>query len=214
MKSIADQLSDVGAPVSDKKLTLRLIAGLDKRFKTHQEPVECMKPFPTFMQAQSKLQLAEKKLAFQAQATPQVLHTNDTAGSSSLASLATTTPAVLLDTWLVTALMAANSKGVAAACNSRAAAATITTPGRTSTATKATARTTTATVVAAVATDAMTTGGEAGLHNSKATAFSRPSSKAMAALPAPSTLAPCSGCRPTPQAFLVPGPDCIPRHTP
>jgi hypothetical protein len=83
MKSIADQLSDVGAPVSDKKLTLRLIAGLDKRFKTQQELLECMKPFPTFMQAQSKLQLAEKKLASQAQATPQILHTNHTAGLSS-----------------------------------------------------------------------------------------------------------------------------------
>jgi hypothetical protein len=33
MKGTAEQLSDVGAPLPDKKLTLRLIAGLDKRFK-------------------------------------------------------------------------------------------------------------------------------------------------------------------------------------
>jgi hypothetical protein len=80
MKNIADQLSDVGAPVSDKKLTLRLIAGLDKRFKIQQELLEGMKPIPTFMQAQSRLQLTEKKLQSEAQAPPQVLHANDNGG--------------------------------------------------------------------------------------------------------------------------------------
>jgi hypothetical protein len=55
MKGIADQLSDVDAPVSDKKLTLWLIAGLDRWFKTQQELLECMKPFLSFMQAQSRL---------------------------------------------------------------------------------------------------------------------------------------------------------------
>jgi hypothetical protein len=83
MKAIADQLSDVGAPVTDKKLTLRLIAGLDRRFKVQQELLECMKPFPSFMQAQSRLQLVEKKLKSEAQSTPQVLHAHDNGGSSS-----------------------------------------------------------------------------------------------------------------------------------
>jgi hypothetical protein len=87
MKGIADQLSDVGAPVSDKKLTLRLIASLDRHFKTQQELLKCMKPFPSFMQAQSQLQLAEAKLKSEAQATPQVLHagdnSNDTGASRS-----------------------------------------------------------------------------------------------------------------------------------
>jgi hypothetical protein len=81
MKGIAEQLSDVGAPVPDKKLMLRLIAGLDKRFKIQHELLEGMKPFPTFMQAQSRLQLAEKKLKSEAQAPPQVLHANDNSGS-------------------------------------------------------------------------------------------------------------------------------------
>jgi hypothetical protein len=81
VKSIANQLSDIDAPVTDKKLTLRLIAGLDHRFKVQQELLECMKPFPTFMQAQSRLQLTEKKLKSHAHETPQFLHVNDNGGS-------------------------------------------------------------------------------------------------------------------------------------
>jgi hypothetical protein len=33
LKSLADQLADVGAPVSEKKLTMQLIDGLDEPFK-------------------------------------------------------------------------------------------------------------------------------------------------------------------------------------
>ena len=76
LKGVADQLGDVGAPVSDKKLTMRLIDGLDKRFKTQGELLEGAKPFPSFMQAQSRLQLAEQKLKSEEADPPQVLHTN------------------------------------------------------------------------------------------------------------------------------------------
>jgi hypothetical protein len=41
-----------------------------------------MKPFPSFMQAQSRLKLAEAKLKSEAQATPQVLHAGDTSNGT------------------------------------------------------------------------------------------------------------------------------------
>jgi hypothetical protein len=79
LKSLADQLADIGAPVSEKKLTMQLIDGLDERFKLQQEFLELSKPFPSFMEAQSRLQLAKAKI--KAKATPQILHTGG-AGTS------------------------------------------------------------------------------------------------------------------------------------
>ncbi|XP_051211835.1 uncharacterized protein [Lolium perenne] len=55
LKGVADQLGDVGAPITDKKLTMRLIDGLDR---------------------QSRLQLAEQKLKAEEADPPQVLHAN------------------------------------------------------------------------------------------------------------------------------------------
>jgi hypothetical protein len=51
LKLLADQLADVGAHVSDKKLTMQLIDGLDKHFKLQQKFMELSKPFPSFMEA-------------------------------------------------------------------------------------------------------------------------------------------------------------------
>jgi hypothetical protein len=76
-------IADVGAAVTDKKLTMRLIDGLDKRFKGQQEILEGDVPFPTFMQAQSRLQLAEQKIASHASEPPQILHVNNNNGASS-----------------------------------------------------------------------------------------------------------------------------------
>ncbi|KAK1696440.1 hypothetical protein QYE76_013137 [Lolium multiflorum] len=77
LKSVADQMGDVGAPVTDKKLTMRLIDGLSEDYKYQGELLEAATPFPTFMQAQSKLQLAEVKLKSKAKATPpQILNAN------------------------------------------------------------------------------------------------------------------------------------------
>ncbi|KAK1669720.1 hypothetical protein QYE76_057879 [Lolium multiflorum] len=76
LKSVADQLGDVGAPVTDKKLTMRLIDGLAKRFRTQGELLSGGSVFPTFMQVQSRLQLAEQKLKSEEEETPQVLHTH------------------------------------------------------------------------------------------------------------------------------------------
>jgi hypothetical protein len=62
LKKIADQLYDIDEPVSDKNLTMQLIAGLDARFKEQRELLESMVPFPSFREAQSRLQVAEIKL--------------------------------------------------------------------------------------------------------------------------------------------------------
>jgi histone deacetylase 1/2 len=80
LKSVADHLGDVGAPVTDKKLTMRLIDGLDRRFRTQGELLEGGITFPTFMQAQSRLQLAEQKLKAEETETPQFLHANGNNG--------------------------------------------------------------------------------------------------------------------------------------
>ncbi|KAK1626474.1 hypothetical protein QYE76_000831 [Lolium multiflorum] len=77
LKSVADQLGDVNAPVTDKKLTMRLIAGLGDDYKMQGELLETMKPFPTFMQARSRLQLAEEKLKAKGKATPQILNVHN-----------------------------------------------------------------------------------------------------------------------------------------
>jgi hypothetical protein len=79
LKSIADQLADVGAPVTEKKLTMQLIGGgLDERFKLQQEFLELATPFPSFMDARSRLQLAEEKMQSKAKATPQILAADTT----------------------------------------------------------------------------------------------------------------------------------------
>ncbi|KAK1615408.1 hypothetical protein QYE76_020925 [Lolium multiflorum] len=82
LKSVADQLGDVGAAVTDKKLTMRLIDGLAKRFRTQGELLSGGSVFPTFMQAQSRLQLAEQKLKSEEEEPPQVLHTHANTGAN------------------------------------------------------------------------------------------------------------------------------------
>jgi hypothetical protein len=75
LKSIADQLADVGAPVTEKKLTMQLIEGLDvDRFKNQQDYLELATSFPSFMDVRARLQLAEQKLQSKAKSTLQILH--------------------------------------------------------------------------------------------------------------------------------------------
>ncbi|XP_010229588.1 uncharacterized protein LOC104582022 [Brachypodium distachyon] len=79
IKNVADALAEVGAPMSDKAITLQMIDGLDERYKIQQELFPSLVPFPSFMQAQSRLQLAEttlKKKATARAANPQVLVVN------------------------------------------------------------------------------------------------------------------------------------------
>nr|XP_051220452.1 glycine-rich cell wall structural protein-like [Lolium perenne] len=62
---------------------MRLIDGLDRRFKTQGELLSGGTSFPSFMQAQSRLQLDEQKLKAEAAQPPQVLHTNTTTNHAS-----------------------------------------------------------------------------------------------------------------------------------
>jgi len=60
---ISDQLAEVGAPISDRALSMQMVDGLGDKFEMQPEIFKNMVPFPTFAQAQSRLQLAERNLA-------------------------------------------------------------------------------------------------------------------------------------------------------
>jgi hypothetical protein len=83
LKGIVDQLADVDAPITEKKLTMHLTNDLDDQLKIQQEFLELVKPFPCFMEAQSRLQLAEEKIKAKAEASPQILHTTSNGASGS-----------------------------------------------------------------------------------------------------------------------------------
>ncbi|KAM0837426.1 hypothetical protein ACQ4PT_061674 [Festuca glaucescens] len=63
LKHIANQLEEVGAPITDRALTMQLIDGLGEKFKMQAEILANTVPYPTFAQAQSWLQQAERKMA-------------------------------------------------------------------------------------------------------------------------------------------------------
>uniref|UniRef100_A0ACD5T832 Uncharacterized protein n=1 Tax=Avena sativa TaxID=4498 RepID=A0ACD5T832_AVESA len=62
LKYIADQLDEVGAPISDRALTMQMIDGLGSKFKMQTAIFHNMVPLPTFAQAHSRLQLAERSM--------------------------------------------------------------------------------------------------------------------------------------------------------
>jgi hypothetical protein len=59
LKSLADALADVDEPVTDRTLTLQLIRGLNARFHVMATVLPMQIPFPTFVQARSRLLLEE-----------------------------------------------------------------------------------------------------------------------------------------------------------
>ncbi|XP_037466340.1 uncharacterized protein LOC119338146 [Triticum dicoccoides] len=59
LKGLADALGDVGERVSDQSLTLQLIRGLNRRFQVMATLLPMQEPFPTFVQARSRLLLEE-----------------------------------------------------------------------------------------------------------------------------------------------------------
>jgi hypothetical protein len=63
LKSLSDALADVDEPVSDRTLTLQLIRGLNPRFQVMATVLTMQHPFPTFVQARSRLLLEEIALA-------------------------------------------------------------------------------------------------------------------------------------------------------
>uniref|UniRef100_A0ACD5TJ87 Uncharacterized protein n=1 Tax=Avena sativa TaxID=4498 RepID=A0ACD5TJ87_AVESA len=85
LKHIADQLEEEDAPISDRALTMKMIDGLGEKFELQAEILTNMTSYPTFAQAQSRLQLAERKMARKARAgSAQALavHTSGGRGAS------------------------------------------------------------------------------------------------------------------------------------
>lgn len=66
MKTRADQLSNVGAPVSDQRLVLQLIAGLNESYDGVATIIQQTDPLPSFYEARSRLILEETRKAKQA----------------------------------------------------------------------------------------------------------------------------------------------------
>ncbi|XP_073356773.1 uncharacterized protein [Aegilops tauschii subsp. strangulata] len=59
LQQLASALADVGEPVTDRSLTLQLVRGLSRRFQTMATLLPMQQPFPTFVQARSRLLLEE-----------------------------------------------------------------------------------------------------------------------------------------------------------
>ncbi|XP_060170968.1 uncharacterized protein LOC132601937 [Lycium barbarum] len=59
LKSISDQLKNVGAPVSNSRLVLQLVSGLTEAFKGVGTQIRHSKPLPPFTEARSSLVLEE-----------------------------------------------------------------------------------------------------------------------------------------------------------
>ncbi|KAK9136238.1 hypothetical protein Syun_015568 [Stephania yunnanensis] len=66
LKSLADQLKNVGAPVSDSRLVLQLVSGLTAPYRGVGTLIRQSNPLPTFYQARSMLTLEESGLAKEA----------------------------------------------------------------------------------------------------------------------------------------------------
>ncbi|KAM3242641.1 hypothetical protein ACQJBY_054952 [Aegilops geniculata] len=59
LKTLADALEDVGEHISDQALTLQLIRGLNRKFQIMATLLPMQSPFPSFVQARSRLLMEE-----------------------------------------------------------------------------------------------------------------------------------------------------------
>ncbi|KAJ9540484.1 hypothetical protein OSB04_026990 [Centaurea solstitialis] len=75
IKSLSDQLANVGQPVSDQKMVLTLVAGLPKEYDTLATFIQQSDPLPSFIKARSQLALEETRRSKQDSHTPQALVT-------------------------------------------------------------------------------------------------------------------------------------------
>ncbi|XP_048626756.1 uncharacterized protein LOC125594716 [Brassica napus] len=62
LKSIADLLENVDAPVSDKTLVMYMLNGLNEKFDHIINVIKHQKPYPTFEEARNMLELEETRL--------------------------------------------------------------------------------------------------------------------------------------------------------
>jgi hypothetical protein len=70
MKTMADTLRTLGAPMTDESLVLNLLCGLSPRFDRVAPILTRMKPFPTFAEAKNDLLLEELRLSAAATTAP------------------------------------------------------------------------------------------------------------------------------------------------
>ncbi|XP_060216940.1 uncharacterized protein LOC132644361 [Lycium barbarum] len=63
LKSLADQLKNVGAPVTNSRLVLQLVSGLTEAYKEVGTQIRHAKSLPLFTEARSSLFLEERELA-------------------------------------------------------------------------------------------------------------------------------------------------------
>nr|GEY69939.1 retrovirus-related Pol polyprotein from transposon TNT 1-94 [Tanacetum cinerariifolium] len=66
LKMLADQLSNVGAPVTNQRLVLQLIVGLNESYDGVATIIQHTDPLPPFYEARSKLILKETRKSKQA----------------------------------------------------------------------------------------------------------------------------------------------------
>jgi hypothetical protein len=71
LKSMADQLADLGEPVRDRTLVLNVLRGLNDRFSYLGALIQRQRPFPTFAEVKSDLRLAEINMAAKPAQPPQ-----------------------------------------------------------------------------------------------------------------------------------------------
>ncbi|XP_012852350.1 PREDICTED: uncharacterized protein LOC105971961 [Erythranthe guttata] len=63
IKTTADNLADVGNPISDKQLVLQTLHGLPKNYGTVANLISFQNPLPTFLHTRSLLQMEETRIA-------------------------------------------------------------------------------------------------------------------------------------------------------
>ncbi|XP_074276929.1 uncharacterized protein LOC141600588 [Silene latifolia] len=79
LKNLADQLKNVGSPVSDTRLVLQLVSGLTNAYHSVGTIIRQASPLPPFSQARSMLTLEEAGIAKQAAtgASSSAMYAND-----------------------------------------------------------------------------------------------------------------------------------------
>lgn len=86
LKSLADQLKNVGAPISNNRLVLQLVLGLSEAYKSVGTQIRHAKPLPTFNEARSSICQEERELAAiaaQGSGTAMLVSVDDTQPESS-----------------------------------------------------------------------------------------------------------------------------------
>ncbi|KFK22950.1 hypothetical protein AALP_AAs47561U000900 [Arabis alpina] len=79
LKTLADLLSNVDSPVTERALVMHMLNGLSDKFDSIINVIQHQTPFPSFIKARSMLLMEEKQTSKQVKSTPQ----HDTNSSSS-----------------------------------------------------------------------------------------------------------------------------------